>query len=181
MDPRNRADEALERARARGDFVVTPDNATSPMDAESTVRFTWDGAGAYVEPATAPEHPLPRPEQRTMHPEQPNPPYGQGQYPPPAQHSAQAWSAAPGPAWQPEDASGQQPTQPPRRSGTGSPHQPEGQFIDGWSVYAWPPAQQPTWPAEGTGNTQPSPNPYQAQRDPGEFGRFGTQHEWPPQ
>lgn len=39
MDPRHRADEALARARARGTFVVTPDNATSPMDAASTVRI----------------------------------------------------------------------------------------------------------------------------------------------
>ncbi|MGI8308231.1 hypothetical protein [Saccharopolyspora hattusasensis] len=39
MDPRRRADEALARARARGAFVVTPDNATSPMDAASTVRI----------------------------------------------------------------------------------------------------------------------------------------------
>ncbi len=39
MDPRNRADEALARARARGAFVVTPDNATSPMDSSSTVRI----------------------------------------------------------------------------------------------------------------------------------------------
>ncbi|MCI2422186.1 hypothetical protein MOQ72_32620 [Saccharopolyspora sp. K220] len=39
MDPRLRADEALARARARGAFVVTPDNATSPMDAASTVRI----------------------------------------------------------------------------------------------------------------------------------------------
>lgn len=39
MDPRNRADETLARARARGAFVVTPDNATSPMDASNTVRI----------------------------------------------------------------------------------------------------------------------------------------------
>lgn len=39
MDPRNRADETLARARARGAFVVTPDNATSPMDASTTVRI----------------------------------------------------------------------------------------------------------------------------------------------
>lgn len=47
MDPRHRADEALARARARGAFVVTPDNATSPMDSSSTVRIpreTVDGA-----------------------------------------------------------------------------------------------------------------------------------------
>lgn len=39
MDPRNRADEALARSRARGAFVVTPDSATSPMDAAKTVRI----------------------------------------------------------------------------------------------------------------------------------------------
>ncbi|TDC96386.1 hypothetical protein E1161_02585 [Saccharopolyspora aridisoli] len=42
MDPRLRADEALARARARGAFVVTPDNATSPMDAANTVRIPRD-------------------------------------------------------------------------------------------------------------------------------------------
>lgn len=39
MDPRHRADETLARARARGAFVVTPDDAISPMDASSTVRI----------------------------------------------------------------------------------------------------------------------------------------------
>lgn len=39
MDPRSRADEALARSSARGAFVVTPDNAISPMDAASTVRI----------------------------------------------------------------------------------------------------------------------------------------------
>lgn len=39
MDPRNRADETLARSRARGAFVVTPDSATSPMDASNTVRI----------------------------------------------------------------------------------------------------------------------------------------------
>lgn len=42
MDPRNRADETLARARARGAFVVTPDNATSPMDASTTQRIPRD-------------------------------------------------------------------------------------------------------------------------------------------
>ncbi|RKT85432.1 hypothetical protein SAMN05421805_13016 [Saccharopolyspora antimicrobica] len=42
MDPRLRADEALARARARGAFVVTPDNAISPMDAANTVRIPRD-------------------------------------------------------------------------------------------------------------------------------------------
>lgn len=39
MDPRDRADEALARARARRAFVVTPDRATSPMDAQTTVQI----------------------------------------------------------------------------------------------------------------------------------------------
>lgn len=39
MDPRERADAALARARARGAFVVTPDDAVSPMDAASTVQI----------------------------------------------------------------------------------------------------------------------------------------------
>jgi hypothetical protein len=39
MDPRERADAALARARARGTFVVTPDDAISPMDAASTLQI----------------------------------------------------------------------------------------------------------------------------------------------
>lgn len=39
MDPRERADAALARARARGAFVVTPDDAVSPMDAANTVQI----------------------------------------------------------------------------------------------------------------------------------------------
>jgi hypothetical protein len=39
MDPRDRADAALARASARSRWVVTPDNATSPMDAKPTVQI----------------------------------------------------------------------------------------------------------------------------------------------
>lgn len=39
MDPRDRADALLARARSRGAFVVTPDNMTSPMDASSTQQI----------------------------------------------------------------------------------------------------------------------------------------------
>jgi hypothetical protein len=39
MDPRERADALLARARARGAFVVTPENAVSPMDAASTQQL----------------------------------------------------------------------------------------------------------------------------------------------
>jgi len=39
MDPRERAEAALARARARGSYVVTPDDAVSPMDAKSTLQI----------------------------------------------------------------------------------------------------------------------------------------------
>jgi hypothetical protein len=39
MDPRERADAMLARARARGAFVVTPESAVSPMDAASTLQL----------------------------------------------------------------------------------------------------------------------------------------------
>ena len=39
MDALSRADETLARARARGLHVVTPDDATPPMDAASTVQI----------------------------------------------------------------------------------------------------------------------------------------------
>ncbi|GAA4549083.1 hypothetical protein [Amycolatopsis samaneae] len=39
MDPRERADALLARARARGAFVVTPDKATSPMDSANTQQI----------------------------------------------------------------------------------------------------------------------------------------------
>ena len=39
MDPRDRAEAALARARARGAHVVTPDDAVSPMDAANTQQI----------------------------------------------------------------------------------------------------------------------------------------------
>ena len=39
MDPRDRAEAALARARARGAHVVTPDDAVSPMDAANTLQI----------------------------------------------------------------------------------------------------------------------------------------------
>jgi hypothetical protein len=39
MDPRDRADALLARARARGAHVVTPDNMTSPMDSAATQQI----------------------------------------------------------------------------------------------------------------------------------------------
>ncbi|WP_018682362.1 hypothetical protein [Actinokineospora enzanensis] len=39
MDPRDRADAILARARARGAYVVTPESAISPMDAAATLQI----------------------------------------------------------------------------------------------------------------------------------------------
>lgn len=68
MDPRLRADEILARSRARGAFVVTPDNATSPMDASTTQRIPREifGVGEdhtqqttpYGWPAASPDVPV---------------------------------------------------------------------------------------------------------------------------
>lgn len=62
MDPRERADATLARARARGAFVVTPESAISPMDATSTLQIprslvaavdNGDPEATMVVPATA--------------------------------------------------------------------------------------------------------------------------------
>jgi hypothetical protein len=53
MDALSRADETLARARARR-HVVTPDDATSPMDAASTVQIPRQLIDA-VDPYTDPE------------------------------------------------------------------------------------------------------------------------------
>ncbi|RCW39196.1 hypothetical protein DFQ14_11732 [Halopolyspora algeriensis] len=68
MDPRNRADDTLAHARARGAFVVTPDSATSPMDASSTVRIPRelideadrDPDSTVVLPHSSPQEPSPQ-------------------------------------------------------------------------------------------------------------------------
>lgn len=53
MDALARAEEALSRARAKG-HVVTPDDATSPMDAASTVQIPRQLIDA-VDPHADPE------------------------------------------------------------------------------------------------------------------------------
>lgn len=68
MDPRERADAILARARARGAFVVTPESAVSPMDAASTLQIPRmvvsaaderDSETTMVVPAVAPPQELP--------------------------------------------------------------------------------------------------------------------------
>ncbi|KAA5825346.1 hypothetical protein ABT337_31195 [Saccharopolyspora hirsuta] len=77
MDPRLRADEALARARARGAFVVTPDNATSPMDAANTVRIPRDVVDQADSPDTTQVIPSSGPQ---PHAPQQQPPHPQPQY-----------------------------------------------------------------------------------------------------
>lgn len=50
MDPRERADMLLARARARGAFVVTPDDAVSPMDAANTLQIPRSVVAAADQP-----------------------------------------------------------------------------------------------------------------------------------
>jgi hypothetical protein len=71
MDPRHRADQALARASARGAFVVTPDNATSPMDASTTVRIPREiiGGGQNDTDTLAFPHSSPQPEAPTSWPQ----------------------------------------------------------------------------------------------------------------
>jgi hypothetical protein len=71
MDPRRRADEALARASARGAFVVTPDNATSPMDSSATVRIPRE---------TITQGSEPDPEDTAAFPQQLHPPIGWPQH-----------------------------------------------------------------------------------------------------
>ncbi|MGW3468633.1 hypothetical protein ACWDKQ_09195 [Saccharopolyspora sp. NPDC000995] len=92
MDPRRRADEALARARARGAFVVTPDNATSPMDAASTVRIPREVVNQAdsaditqvlpsqgQQPRQRPQNQSPRQRLEPQHDGWPTEDYGQGQ------------------------------------------------------------------------------------------------------
>jgi hypothetical protein len=85
MDPRDRADETLARASARGAFVITPDNATSPMDASATVRIPRGliNGSAQQDPNSTAAIPQVMPEQET--PTWPQHEYGHVQPQPGAQ------------------------------------------------------------------------------------------------
>ncbi|HEX7661629.1 MAG TPA: hypothetical protein VF444_19320 [Pseudonocardiaceae bacterium] len=95
MDPLDRADAALARARARGSFVVTPDDAISPMDAASTLqipramvnaldqerptestRLRNEGTITGITPVIQPAAPPARPQYRQNPPTQPMPTAG---------------------------------------------------------------------------------------------------------
>lgn len=55
MDPLERADAALARARARGAWVVTPESAISPMDAANTLQIPRIVVDDSDRPATDPD------------------------------------------------------------------------------------------------------------------------------
>lgn len=119
MDPRERADAALARARARGAFVVTPEDAVSPMDAASTVqipRAVMNALDPHQQTADT-TMVLPAADGRNR-PNPPNPPAQPGRFPTPAPPN-QASSHPTGPP-RPQPAE-QQP--PPPRPWNG-PHQP---------------------------------------------------------
>jgi hypothetical protein len=95
MDPRERADAALARARARGAFVVTPEDAISPMDATSTIQIprivvsSLDQRENDNEATMVVQHPLaqsqPTQSQPSPRPPQPHPYPHQQQHQPPQQ------------------------------------------------------------------------------------------------
>jgi hypothetical protein len=84
MDPRERADAALARARARGAYVVTPEDAISPMDASATIQIPrvvvagLDERQADPEATMVVQHPLAQ-SQPTQSQPSPRPPFPQQQ------------------------------------------------------------------------------------------------------
>lgn len=56
MDPLERADQVLARAKARRAGIVTPDSATSPMDQTSTVQIPWTRVAAADPRAAEPDN-----------------------------------------------------------------------------------------------------------------------------
>ena len=96
MDPRDRADALLARARARGAHVVTPDNMTSPMDSSATQQIPRTVVNAVDPRDLDPESTMVisaqmvtgdrRPPQQQQPPQQPPPPQQQYQQQPPPPH-----------------------------------------------------------------------------------------------
>lgn len=173
MDPRNRADEALARASSRGAFVVTPDNATSPMDASSTVRIPREIIDGADDPDSTVIIPQPPPEQPPS--EQPS-----SQWSSPQSSTRRADESDVG--WPPDD-----------RQQYGRAQHDHTQH--GRALYDPPDYGQPQYGSPRYGNLryddpehpqsrhmrvppgheEPPPNPYDAQRGPNEFGPLGPQ------
>jgi hypothetical protein len=127
MDPRERADAALARARAR---VVTPEDAISPMDAASTLQIPRIVVSALDQRESDPEatmvvqHPLAQSQPTQSQPSPRPPQHHPQQYGPPQQQQHQQ-----GPPRQ---------AQPPEQE---QQQHPEGMVP---TVKQKPPAQRPT-------------------------------------
>ncbi|SDF91826.1 hypothetical protein SAMN05216553_104172 [Lentzea fradiae] len=105
MDPRDRADAMLARARARGRNIVTPDNMTSPMDASDTQQIPRTLVNA-VDPRRDPDKTMiMSPAQMGQQTPQRQDRQRQGQHPMPTQPMPQ-------PATAPDDAEITQVVQP---------------------------------------------------------------------
>ncbi|MDX3656875.1 hypothetical protein PV646_06100 [Streptomyces sp. ID05-26A] len=92
MDPRDRADAMLARARARGRNIVTPDNMTSPMDSSDTQQIPRSLVNALdqrrdpdstmiLQPAQMGRQQPPRPPQQAPHHPPQTQPMPQQQHP----------------------------------------------------------------------------------------------------
>ncbi|HET9140907.1 hypothetical protein [Actinophytocola sp.] len=126
MDPRERADAALARARARGAYVVTPESATSPMDAASTLQIPrtvvsaidrGDPESTLSIPAVRPEEELPAIAQEAATQSLASPPPRRPSEPARPAAAALSWAPPVAPDPEPERVEGLIPTvkQPPAR------------------------------------------------------------------
>jgi hypothetical protein len=104
MDPRERADAALARARARGAYVVTPEDAISPMDAASTQQIprivvsSLDERNSDLETTMVVQQPHPLVQsQPTQSQPSPRPRPHPQSYPPPQHHHQQQQQPGPPP------------------------------------------------------------------------------------
>ena len=124
MDPRERADAALARARARGAYVVTPEDAISPMDASATIQIprvvvaSLDERQGDPEATMVVQHPLAQ-SQPTQSQPSPRPPfpaqqhgqgYGQGHQVPQQQQQPQPRPREAEPEQQQQQPEGMVPT-----------------------------------------------------------------------
>lgn len=93
MDPRDRADAMLARARARGRNIVTPDNMTSPMDSSDTQQIPRALVNA-VDPRQDPDSTMILAPAQMGHQQQHRPPHHASQQPMPTQPMPQQQAPA---------------------------------------------------------------------------------------
>jgi hypothetical protein len=121
MDPRDRADALLARARARGHQIVTPDNMTSPMDSSETQQIPRTLVNAVDPRELDPDSTMVLSSRAAQG--QPQPPAGQPSQPQPPQAPAPApapepqMTAAPGVVPTMQQTTGSRPSLSERLSG----------------------------------------------------------------